>query len=208
MPPVLVALLIGRPYPEWSTLTSEVDNGQVAADTVMRIAAALFIVIWIWIVVTIASETFRLLRARAVDTPAAGRMSAPSNVRSRSTIVHRLVRIAVLGTVTTAATVSTWPTAAIASTGASLAGSLDPRPPITAPADPTETAPTSAQTTTIVADGRATPLSIAVDLGDETLRDDIVAMNRSPNWTGGVFPAGTVVTIPVIEAPVAPSDCR
>ena len=206
VPPVLVALLIGRPYPEWSTLTSEVEQGRVAADTVMRIAALLFVVIWIWLAITIASETFRLLRARAVDTPAAGRMSAPSIVRSRSTFVHRLVRIAVLGTVTTATTISTWPTAAIASTGASLAGSLDPRPPISAPADPTETAPTSAQTTTIVADGRATPLSIAIDLGDETLRDDIVAMNRTPNWTGGVFPAGTVVTIPVIEAPVAPQS--
>lgn len=201
VPPVLVALLIGRPYPEWSTLTREVEQGRVAADTVMRIAALLFVAIWIWLAITIAGETFRLLRARAVDAPAARRMSAPSVVRSRTTFVHRLVRIAVLGTVTTASTISAWPTAAIASTGSSLAGSLEPRPPISAPADPTETAPAPTQTTTIVADGRATPLSIAIDLGDETLRDDIVAMNRTPTWTGGVFPAGTLVTIPVVETP-------
>lgn len=204
VPPILVALLIGRPYPEWSTLTREVEQGRVAADTVMRIAALLFVVIWIWLAITIASETFRLLRARAVDAPAVRRPSAPSVGRSRTTFVHRLVRIAVLGTVTTASTISAWPMAAMASTGASLAGSLDPRPPISAPADATETAPTPAQTTTIVADGRATPLSIAIDLGDETLRDDIVAMNRTTTWTGGVFPTGTVVTIPVIEVPAKP----
>jgi hypothetical protein len=129
VPPVLVASLIGRSYPEWQTLTREVEQGRVVADTVMQIASLLFVVTWTWLAITIAGESLRLRRARAIATPAARRMSTPSDVRSRSTFVHRLVRIAVLGTVTTATTISTWPTAAIASTGASLAGSPDPRPP-------------------------------------------------------------------------------
>ena len=77
---------------------------------------------------------------------------------------------------------------------------------ISAPADPTESTSAAPSTATVVADGRSTPLSVAVDLGDETLRDDIVAMNRSPQWSNGVFPAGMLITVPVIETQIPPSD--
>ena len=198
VPPVLVAWLIGRPYPDWSTLTSEVDTGEVSADTVMRLAALLFIAIWIWIVATIAAETWRLTG----HSPAEGsRATNVAGTARRITFVHRLVRIALLGTVTTAATISTWPTTAVASTHGSFADSIRPEPPATAPVDPIETRQAALATSTIVADGRMTALSIAVDLGDEALRDDIVAMNRTGTWSGGVIPQGTIVTIPVTEQP-------
>src|SRR5690606_25523186 len=124
-PPLLVAQLIGRPFPQWSTLTNEVDTGHVSADTVMRVAAMLFIAIWIWIVATIAAETYRLTAARRSPRSRPGRAIAV-DPRRRTTLLHRLVRVAVLGAVTTAATVSSWPLPAGATSGRSLAGSIDP----------------------------------------------------------------------------------
>lgn len=201
-PPVLVAALIGRPYPDWSTLTNEIDTGRVSADTVMRIAALLFVAIWIWIVAIVATETYRVTVPQSL-TGGTERKLAIGQQR-RLTFVHRLVRVALLGTVTTAATVSSWSTTAIATPSTPLAASVEPPPAATAPADPSAaTVSSAAATTTIIANGRDTPLSIAVDLGDETLRDDIIAMNRSADWAGGVFPDGMPVTIPIVERAVA-----
>lgn len=202
-PPVAVATLIGRPYPDWSTLRDQIDIGQVSTDTIMRIAAALFIGIWVWIVATIAAEVFRIIGTQhpTVGLPT---RTAPEQAGSSGRL-HRLVRLALLGTVTTAATVSTWSSVAVA-TAPTLSALTLGDPVISAPADPTESTSAAPSTATVVADGRSTPLSVAVDLGDETLRDDIVAMNRSPQWSNGVFPAGMLITVPVIENQTPPSD--
>ena len=199
-PPIGVAALIGRPYPEWSVLRDQIDVGQVSADTVMRIAAVLFIGIWIWIVATIAAEVFRIIAARKTLMPTTTR-ALPEPTGSTGAL-HRLVRLALLGTVTTAATVSTWSSAVVA-TSPTLSTLTRSDVPITAPADPTESVPSAPSTATIVANGRSTPLSVAVDLGDESLRADIVAMNQSSDWTSGVFPAGMLVTVPFIETPAS-----
>lgn len=198
VPPALVASLIGRPWPDWSTLTVEIDQGNVSDETVMRIAALLFTAIWVWLVATIAAETRRIIATRDLGERSVRASTSPHPGARRPTLLHRLVRIALLGTVTTAATVSTWPTTAFATPSRSLAHAIEPIPPATAPADPIGATPTTPATTTIIADGRSTPLSIAVDLGDETLRDDIVAMNRTNDWNGGVFPEGALITIPVV----------
>jgi nucleoid-associated protein YgaU len=202
-PPVAVAALIGRPYPDLSTLRDQIDIGQVSTDTIMRIAAALFIGIWIWIVATIAAEVFRIIgtQHRTAGLPT---LTGPERTGS-SGVLHRLVRLALLGTVTTAATVSTWSSVAVA-TAPTLSALTRADTAISASADPTESTPAATLTATVVADGRSTPLSVAVDLGDETLRDDIVAMNRSPQWSNGVFPAGMLITVPVIETQIPPSD--
>lgn len=201
-PPVLVVRLIGRPWPEWATLRREVDSGRLTNDTTMRVAAAMFVVIWIWGMIQVASEVFAIIRARSapIDRPARASLPMPTGGNGA---LHRLVRIALLGSVTTAATVSSWSSVGIASAPplAHLTYPLDA--PATAPADPTESVPSEPSTTTIVTTGRETPLSLAVDLGDETLRDDIIAMNRSSDWSGGVFPAGTLVTIPVAAGAAA-----
>lgn len=201
-PPVGVAALIGRPYPDLSTLRDQIDIGQVSTDTIMRIAAALFIGIWIWIVVTIACEVFRIIGTQHPTTLTA--RTAPERTGS-SGILHRLVRLALLGTVTTAATVSTWSSVAVA-TAPTLSALTRSDTAISASADPAESTAAAPSTATVVADGRSTPLSVAVDLGDENLRDDIVAMNRSPQWSNGVFPAGMLITVPVIETQTPPSD--
>ena len=49
---------------------------------------------------------------------------------------------------------------------------------------------------TIVADGRHTPLSLAVDLGDEGLRDEIITLNQNADWSSGVFPPGMEILVP------------
>lgn len=202
VPPVLVVRLIGRPWPDWATLRSQVDGGRLTNDTTMRIAAAMFMVIWIWAMIQVASEVFAIIRARSVPIGRPARASLPMPTGGNGAL-HRLVRIALLGSVTTAATVSSWSSVGIAGAPplAHLTYPLDA--PATAPADPTESVPSKPSTTTIVTTGRETPLSLAVDLGDETLRDDIIAMNRSSEWTGGVFPAGTLVTVPVVAGAAA-----
>lgn len=202
VPPVLVVRLIGRPWPEWAVLRSEINSGRLTNDTTMRIAAAMFVVIWIWAMIQVASEVFAIIRARSapIDRPKRAPLSMPTG---RNGVLHRLVRIALLGSVTTAATVSSWSSAGIAAAppSAHLVNPLDPT--ATSPADPTESAPSEPTTTTILTTGRETPLSLAVDLGDETLRDEIIAMNRSSEWSGGVFPAGTLVTVPVVAGAAA-----
>ena len=196
VPPVLVVRLIGQPWPQWSAMQGEIDSGRLTNDTTMRIAAAMFVVIWTWAIVQIASEVVNILGARSAPTDRSARAPLPVATGGNA-ILHRLVRLALLGSVTAAATVSSWSNAAIAS-GPVLDHLTQPLdPPATAPADPTEAVAAAPSVTTIVAIGRETPLSLAVDLGDETLRDDIIAMNRSTDWSGGVFPAGALITIPV-----------
>ncbi|WP_420451771.1 LysM peptidoglycan-binding domain-containing protein [Ilumatobacter sp.] len=201
-PPVGVAALVGRPYPEWATLSNEIEAGQVSVDTVMRIAAALFIGLWVWLVATIAGEVFRIINTRRANSTAPIRARQEPVGSAGVGALHRLVRVALLGTVTTAATVSTWSSAVVA-TSPTLASLTRTDTPISAPADPADAVPAAPSTTTIVADGRSTPLSVAVDLGDENLRDDIVAMNRSSQWASGVFPAGMLITIPIVETEIA-----
>ncbi|MFN3255464.1 MAG: hypothetical protein ACE37B_07190 [Ilumatobacter sp.] len=196
VPPALVARLIGRPWPAWDVLRAESRNGQFSNDSVMRLAAALFVLVWIWLVASIATQVLAILRSRRLQ-PKTSRVPIETSGSGR---LDRLIRFALLGSVTTAATVSTWSSAAVATspTLSSLATPLTP--PASAPVDPTQSVPSEPSTTTIVSNGRLTPLSVAYDLGDESLRDDIVAMNRSSEWSGGVFPDGMLITVPITHA--------
>lgn len=209
VPPVLLIALVGRPWPDWSTLSDEISSGTVSTDTTMRVAAALFVLIWVWALVTIGREAMRILGSRrapvATRAGAVRPIAAPPVESGPAGPLVRLVRIALLGTVTTAATVAQWssialeaaaPGSPVAPAGAAVvqfdaaesadATSHSERPRASAAADVVDT---------VVADGRQTPLSLALDLGDETLRQQIVDLN--PEWSGGPFEAGTVVRIPV-----------
>jgi hypothetical protein len=56
---------------------------------------------------------------------------------------------------------------------------------------------------TVEADGRTTPYSLAVSLGDAALRDQVIELNRGAttpdggSWNGGVFPQGMRVRLPM-----------
>ncbi|WP_420451666.1 LysM peptidoglycan-binding domain-containing protein [Ilumatobacter sp.] len=197
-PPLAIGALIGRPWPDRARLADEISLGRLTTDTTMRVAALLFVVVWAWAVVVIGSEALSITRARR-RAPAAAAMMVRADTSGPSGALHRLVRIAMIGSVTTAATVGSWTSIAAASLsgngpfdeialGETVAG---------APADATEPVSQVRSTRTIVSNGRATPLSIAVDLGDESLRDEIIDLNTSSSWTGGVFPAGTAIVVPI-----------
>ncbi|MEM8748238.1 MAG: hypothetical protein AAGF91_16165, partial [Actinomycetota bacterium] len=211
VPPVLLIALIGRPWPDWSTLSDEISSGTVSTDTTMRVAAALFVLIWVWALVTIGREAMRILGSRGTPVGSragAGRpLAAPPVESGPAGPLVRLVRIALLGTVTTAATVAQWSSVALeaAAPGSPVgpAGAAVVQFDSEASGDSISRAESPRASAavdvvdTVVADGRQTPLSLALDLGDETLRQQIVDLN--PEWTGGPFEAGTEVRVPVIH---------
>lgn len=192
-PPVGVVAVIGRPYPAWDRLRDELASGRLTDDTTMRVTATIGLVLWVWAVVVIAAETRQIVQARRSTQPA---QSAPPSAvrRSRPGILVQLVRLALVGTVSTAATVSSIASTALATTTPSLHAALTTAPvPDAAPAS---VDPVGAVARTITASGRETPLSVAVALGEEGLRDQIIALNTGPDWSGGVFPAGMSIRLP------------
>ena len=201
-PPVLLIALIGRPFPSWSTLTNEISNGSISTETTMRTAAALFVVIWVWAMFTIAAEALSILQSRSTTRQRQGRSTTRTPVTTRDTAgptgpLVRLVRIALLGTVTTATTFTS-----LTASAAAPVQHVDTY--ITAPIEADtagEPVQAAAAVDSIVADGRQTPLSIAMDLGDETLRNEIIALN--PDWKGGPFDQGTTVIVPLVTQPPA-----
>ena len=201
-PPVLLIGLIGRPFPSWSTLTNEISNGSISTETTMRTAAALFVVIWVWAMFTIAAEAFSILQSRSTTRHRQRRSTTRTPVTTRDTAgptgpLVRLVRIALLGTVTTATTFTS-----LTASAAAPVQHVDTY--ITAPIEADtagEPVQAAAAVDSIVADGRQTPLSIAMDLGDETLRNEIIALN--PDWKGGPFDQGTTVIVPLVTQPPA-----
>jgi LysM repeat protein len=196
VPPLAIVRLIGRPWPSWARLTDEFDAGRITTDTTMRIAALASLVVWAWTMLVIIRDVRIVLRERRD----AGYV-APAAPGSAGW-VQRLVRIALAGSMTTAATV----TALAPAASLTLVQQFSPlRADTPAPMIVTEldegfaVATPEREVTTVVATGRQTPLSLAVDLGDETLRDEIIALNHSPEWSGGVFPAGMEIRVPKVE---------
>jgi hypothetical protein len=200
VPPLAIVRLIGRPWPSWARLTDEFDAGRITTDTTMRIAALASLVVWAWTMLVIIRDVRIVLRERRD----AGYV-APAAPGSAGW-VQRLVRIALAGSMTTAATV----TALAPAASLTLVQQFSPlRADTPAPMIVTEldegfaVATPEREVTTVVATGRQTPLSLAVDLGDETLRDEIIALNHSPEWSGGVFPAGMEIRVPKVEVVTA-----
>ena len=209
--PVGVVRLIGRPWPDPARARIEFRTGHVTTDTAMRLTAALALIVWAWAAVTILIEITRVLRhttTHAGSTPrrAPRAISAPTTIARRpSGVLQGLVRLALVGTLSTASVVTS-STAAYAARPAVAA--LVAATPVRTGAPPSVVAAPTAVPAgpVVIADGTQTALSIAVDLGDESLRDEIVALNRSKDWAGGVFPVGTPVRLPASAPVSAPTD--
>ena len=208
--PVAVVRLIGRPWPDPARARIEFRTGHVTTDTAMRLTAALALIVWAWAAVTILIEISRVLRHTTTHTGSTPRratraISAPTTIARRpSGVLQGLVRLALVGTLSTASVVTS-STAAYAARP--VVAALVAATPVRTGAPPSVVAAPTAVPAgpVVIADGTQTALSIAVDLGDESLRDEIVALNRSKDWAGGVFPAGSRVHLPATATATAAS---
>ena len=195
-PPAAIALLIGRPWPAWDRLRAEIDRGQVSTDTTMKLAALAAIIVWAWAMVIITRDVQRVLRERQHALSPHDHAHFANGANRAGGWLQRLVRIAIAGTLSTAATISTLaPSATALTTNHPTASPITrsrPAAMVVIDHPHLSTRPLD----TIVADGRHTPLSLAVDLGDESLRDEIITLNQNAEWSAGVFPAGMEVLVP------------
>ncbi len=208
--PLMMARVIGTPYPSVAQLRDLWRTGRLGDDTLVRIGGGLFMVLWIWFSATAMGEMLRVLRWRT--TPGSAPLPPPN--ASPSGWIRRLVRVALISA--TALTMSGFgPVISSGSTSfaSTTAWSLPRAAAVQQPTSlltevDTSTGPADGRTE-VVSRGRDTPYSIASRLGDPLLRDRIIEMNRgatTPNgatWNGGVFPAGMNVTIPAVS-PAAP----
>jgi nucleoid-associated protein YgaU len=198
VPPLVIVRMIGRPWPQWSQLIDEFDAGRVSTDTTMRVAACAALVLWSFTMLVIAREVRVVLgERRHPDFVATSAATGAGPIR-------RLVRLMLAGSVTTAAAVSTLAPAAVVGFfhQHSVTPAVDPQPTSALLVDSADVAaPTDDSFDVITATGRQTPLSIAAKLGDESLRDQIIELNRNDDWGGGVFPAGMQIRVPRIEQP-------
>jgi hypothetical protein len=213
--PWAVVHLVGLPQPgSWSFAAA----GRLDDRVIAEIGAGVFLLLWAWFVLTVAAEVTRVGRALTDRR----RQRRDHTTRTAATLaplpstpagwIRRLVRLALISSVAVTASSGTrwlgaaaaapdtarvaWhlPDATVSLRSAATASSTDGQSSSSLAAD---TAPS-----TLVADGRSTPYSLAVALGDPTLREQIIALNLGGpvpggnTWTGGVFPEGMLVVVP------------
>ena len=97
--PVLLAQLVGRPYPSLTQLRASWTTRQVDTEAVIRIGCAIFVMLWVWFAFTAVSELARVLRWRA-RTP---QRPMPPLRQGPGEAVRWLVRVALLSSVTVSA---------------------------------------------------------------------------------------------------------
>ena len=207
--PALVIGLIGLPD---RTTLSPGALSRLDEQTLVHIGLAVFAVLWAWFAVTAIAEAVVVLRwrieRRRTDSEAE---PLPPLDATPGGSIRKLVRLALVSAAVLAAS------AGHQLPGTVLAASTPigavPSERLVLPFDHRSERTSTAATTTessdgldrdghVIADGRATPYSIAAHLGDVALREQIIAANHgSPTpdggvWTGGVFPEGMSVVVP------------
>jgi len=219
--PLLVVRLIGMPGRE----TLSIDAlSRLDEQTIVHLGAAVFVVLWGWFATTAIAEAvvvahWRLERRR----PDREVEPLPPLEATPSGLVRKLVRLAlvsatVLGTsaghqLGGAAYAAGAPIETVVdsdSATASLAATVEDIPIVFVDQHGRAVAPLPVDARVaalgpdehFLADGRATPYSLAVRLGDAALRERIIAANRgrpTPDggtWSGGLFPEGMTVIVP------------
>ncbi|MEI6400775.1 MAG: bacterial transcriptional activator domain-containing protein [Actinomycetota bacterium] len=215
--PLTVVHLIGLPHPgSWSLAPA----GRLDERMIAEIGGTVFLLLWAWFACTVATEAVRVVRSiRNVrrrhhsnrgDAP---RRVLPPTSSTPTGWVRRLVRVALVSSVAVAGSGGgRW-------FGASASAAAEPSriewqlPVDTAPSidagdeGPTDTDISAVDATatvhTLEADGRTTPYSLALSLGDAGLRDRVIELNLGAStpdggsWSGGVFPQGMRVRLPM-----------
>ena len=100
--PLAVGRLIGWPTPSVAQLRSTWRTRQIDTDTVIKLGSVIFVLLWAWFAVTALSEAVRAMRwqARSPGRPLPALQSGPGDA------IRRLVRLAVLSTVSVGATLN------------------------------------------------------------------------------------------------------
>ena len=196
---VLVVVLVAVPLAAVALIGLDVGaisegthTGRLGTDAVVQLGLAVFLLLWVWFVVTALSEVGRVLRWRRSPRHLVLRPTMPSPTGW----VRGLVRVALISSTVVVAPLPGGPVHHIRPTTV-LAGD------VAAPAHDAADTPSALRS-----NGRETPYSVAVRLGDPSLRDTIIDLNRGrpmPDggaWTSGVFPEGMSVAVP--EGALAP----
>ncbi|MFZ4810611.1 MAG: hypothetical protein ACOYL9_04630 [Ilumatobacteraceae bacterium] len=190
----VVAVLVGVPLvalrltgalsdasPSSSWTTGRLDDGAV-----LQIAAVVFLGLWGWFAAVAVSETVAVMRHRR-SPRTVGLRPVPA---SPAGWVRRLVRVVLLSSGAIVGPLAAGVITPMARPGLHVAEAMAPG------------APVRMNEMEIRSNGRDTPYSVAVRLGDATLRDRIIELNHGREtpaggrWTGGVFPGGMRVFVP------------
>jgi len=220
---VLIGALVVLPLAVWRGVggpgaidwRAAFGSGRIDADTVVALGLIVFTALWAWFAATAVGEVLHVVswrsRADVVLTPIE---PTPSGA------IRRLVRIVLISTSAvvgvglasiTSMAVTGGPASARADmTSMSAGSSMSSGSAMSAGSamraitiDPlVQAAQVRGEPVDVRSNGRDTPYSIAVRLGDASLRDRIIALNHGEPmpeggaWSGGVFPAGMAVRVP------------
>ncbi len=190
--PAAVVSFVG--LPRWAEISAAASTGRINDGAIVSIGTTLFLGLWAWFALTALAEAVRVLAWRGGDPT----RSLTPVTSSPSGMVKRLVRVALISTtvaVTTVAPMLRNDRQVAAYSAAPISA------PVTAPIRslPSDRDPADA----LRSSGRETPYSVAVRLGDVDLRTQIIELNAGRmtpaggTWSGGVFPAGMTVVLPV-----------
>lgn len=190
--PIAVVALVGPP--QRGALADAMQSGRLDDSAIVQIGTVLFLVLWAWFAATAVGEIVRVAawRSRPRAAPLAPLSSSPTGW------VRRMVRVAMISSTTAVGS------GLIAAAGAGSLGHADatPRAASAATVYDGDIVASSTGSNTLRSTGRDTPYSVAVRLGDASLRERIIDMNRGRStptgaaWSGGVFPDGMHVLLP------------
>ena len=205
--PLAVVALIG--LPQRQALSDAFRTGRLDDTAVVQIGTLLFLLLWAWFAATAAGEIARVAawRARPRPTPLQPLAASPTGW------IRRLVRVAMISSsaVVGSGLLSVMGATTVGSVGAASSSSASSSASAFTPASASAsirlsnaigTSGQASRPNSMQSNGRDTPYSIAVRLGDPLLRDRIIELNSGSTgqvgttWKGGVFPVGMTIAVP------------
>ncbi|MBI5089712.1 MAG: LysM peptidoglycan-binding domain-containing protein, partial [Actinobacteria bacterium] len=186
--PLAVVTIIGTP--DRDVLSDAFGTGRVDDAAIVQIGLVVFLLLWAWFASTAIGEIVRVASWRGGRQ----RRALAPVATSPSGWIRRAVRLAMLGSTS------------LVGTGLLVSGAgpgvVRAQAAAISPSDVDASAPAAREPAGIVSTGRDTPYSIAVRLGDPSLRERIIDLNRGTTlpdgstWTSGVFPEGMPIAVP------------
>ena len=206
-PPLVVARIVPDPVPTSAQLSLLRNSGSLDTDLALRLGALLFYLLWAWLAIVALVEVGRVLGARSGAQRGVrdSRALLPPDHGSwmPTSLVRRLVRLALLASLTTGPLLAPTTAAAFARPVGISSPLGGPSASAAAGAAISPVTLVEARAVTHVSTGRDTALSLAIDVfHDEGRRGEIVELNlgrptpEGTDWSSGVFPAGMAVLLP------------